>query len=526
MKHLSIRTIAVFVAALAVMALALPLLAAGPPIRVYLASGLNPAQAERLGDALAGADVDGRVVELVDSAAASSVIIDYGPVADADAILTERIYAVVAPFATVRDEISGEELQARWSGEDDRPLFVASENVAELAAVLGPANPSIPAAGLPDDLGGDADALAIIPFDELNPTYKVLAVDGRNPLHKDFDASDYPLAVALSVGGDDAEALASLLTGLFPASNRDPDRLTTLVMTGVTAMSRVTAQRMERRGYDYPARVIGGELSAADITHVSNEVPFIPGCKVNASANNLRFCSDTSYWQALADIGTDIVGLSGNHVNDFGRNGARKSLAFYEDTGVPVYGSGLDEEAACAPLILEHNGNTIAFIAALAYAPSSAWATADQPGACYYYRNKKAILDTVSELSEKVDIVAVELQHTETYRARPIPKQVREFRELREAGADIVTGVQSHVPQAMEPDEDGIIVYGLGNLFFDQMWSWPTRTGLIARHTLYDGRPLNTEILTTVLMDYAQPRWATPKERAGILRRIFNAAPQ
>jgi poly-gamma-glutamate capsule biosynthesis protein CapA/YwtB (metallophosphatase superfamily) len=102
---------------------------------------------------------------------------------------------------------------------------------------------------------------------------------------------------------------------------------------------------------------------------------------------------------------------------------------------------------------------------------------------------------------------------------------------LRAAGADIVTGVQSHVPQAWEPyasgDDGGagIIVYGLGNLFFDQMWSWETRTGLIARHTIYDGRLINSEVLTTVLEDYAQPRWAGADERAGILTSIFGGAP-
>jgi poly-gamma-glutamate synthesis protein (capsule biosynthesis protein) len=69
-------------------------------------------------------------------------------------------------------------------------------------------------------------------------------------------------------------------------------------------------------------------------------------------------------------------------------------------------------------------------------------------------------------------------------------------------------------------------VYGLGNLFFDQMWSWETRTELYARHTIYDGRLLSTEILTGVLEDYAQPRWATPEERAGILKSIFDAAPK
>jgi poly-gamma-glutamate synthesis protein (capsule biosynthesis protein) len=57
------------------------------------------------------------------------------------------------------------------------------------------------------------------------------------------------------------------------------------------------------------------------------------------------------------------------------------------------------------------------------------------------------------------------------------------------------------------------------------MWSWETRTELATRHTIYDGRLLNTELLAMVLEDFAQPRWATPEERADILNRIFNAAP-
>jgi poly-gamma-glutamate synthesis protein (capsule biosynthesis protein) len=57
------------------------------------------------------------------------------------------------------------------------------------------------------------------------------------------------------------------------------------------------------------------------------------------------------------------------------------------------------------------------------------------------------------------------------------------------------------------------------------MWSWDTRTEQMARNTIYQGRVLNTEILTAVLEDYAQPRWATPDERAEILNRVFNAAP-
>lgn len=70
-----------------------------------------------------------------------------------------------------------------------------------------------------------------------------------------------------------------------------------------------------------------------------------------------------------------------------------------------------------------------------------------------------------------------------------------------------------------------MISYGLGNLFFDQMWSWETRTELYLRHTIYDGEIVSSEILTGILEDFAQPRWATPEERTELLQTIFDGAP-
>ena len=464
--------------------------------------------------------------------------------AEGEALLVqERVYAAVVPFDAIGDEISRAELEARWRGEGAGPLLATADVLDELRAAMGESSQVEPieeAAQLLGRLQADPTAVGILPFDALAPRFKVLAIDGRNPLSNRFDPEGYPLAIGLTMEGERAAELAEALApALGEATNRDASRLTQLVMTGVTAMTRLTAHRMELYGYDYPARIIAEELSAADITHVSNEVPFIEGCVVNTTSGNLVMCSDYPYWEALEAIGTDIVGLSGNHVNDFGRTGALESLAYYAQLSVPVYGSGRNLEEACAPLLYEHNGNRIAFIAALAFDPQFAWATEDQPGACPYYQEQERIMTMVRELSAdpEIDLVAVELQYLETYNPFPTDQQVVEFRELREAGADIVTGVQSHVPQAWEPyggatdgdtDDDsapGIIVYGLGNLFFDQMWSWETRTGLIARHTIYQGRLLSSEILTTVLEDYAQPRWATPEERAGILESIHGAAP-
>jgi poly-gamma-glutamate synthesis protein (capsule biosynthesis protein) len=76
----------------------------------------------------------------------------------------------------------------------------------------------------------------------------------------------------------------------------------------------------------------------------------------------------------------------------------------------------------------------------------------------------------------------------------------------------------------METRKGKLILYGLGNLYFDQTWSWPTRTGLVARHTIYDGRLLNTELLVTVIDKNFQVRWATPAERAQVLKSLFDVS--
>ena len=447
--------------------------------------------------------------------------------------IIERYYAVVAPFATVRDDISLNELQQRWQGFDGTPLFVTVDADAPLEALWGTTtNPILPVTELLSTLENTPDALGIMPFDQLDPRFKVLTIDGVNVLDNRLDPTTYPLAFAIHAKGMGASLLTELLHPVVtPPTNRDAAQLTTLMMTGVTAMSRGTAASMERSGILYPAAIISATLAAADITHISNEIPFLDDCVVNNTLNNLILCSHTNYWATLEAVGTDIVGLSGNHVNDFGREGARRSLQFYQDNNIPIYGSGLTIEEACAPLQWEHNGNSFAFFAFLAFGPESAWVTETEPGACYYYDRKEELLTAVREAAKTVDIVAVELQYEETYFPYPTANQVIEFRELREAGAAVVTGVQSHVPQALEPygandaGDPGVIVYGLGNLFFDQMWSWETRTELYARHTIYRGRVISTEILTGVLEDFAQPRWATPEERAGILSSIFTAAP-
>ena len=242
------------------------------------------------------------------------------------------IYALVAPFPTVEDGVSTEELQSLWLENGDRKLWMAESTKAALTALWGqPSSKQVrvlPSDKLLDTLWGKKDAWAIIPFEEIQPRWKVMTIDGTSPLHNNFVEENYPLNLSFGV-----DALSALT---LPATNRDPEKLSVVVLTGVTALVRATAYTMERKGITYPAEDIGDWLRDADITHISNEIPFMPTCKPPTPGQiGLQFCSDPKYIELLEFVGTDVVELTGNHFQDYGSDATRFTLDLYDEIGLP-----------------------------------------------------------------------------------------------------------------------------------------------------------------------------------------------
>lgn len=490
--------------------------------------------------------------DIVSHGASSDVILHLEANRENSVAIYQQLFAASTRFDTLWQELSFAEMQALWQEAEPQvdeqaagslqSVIVLTRTLPALEILLGPAGPTVTTVQTVDMLieraWRDETTLALLPFDLLTPELAPLAVDGQNPTENNagFQVSAYPLIVTtyLSDLRDDSETaeLQEFLraqTGECTESsqqvcNRDPGKLTLLVMTGVTAMVRETAYKMDTYGPTWVAEDIGPQLRAADITHVSNEVPFVAGCETNRTLNNLVFCSSPAYMAALEAIGTDIVGLTGNHQNDYGPENALKSLDIYAEAGLPVYGGGRNKAEAFAPLYLEHNGTRFAFLGANSYGPDFAWAADDMPGSAQF--NINILSATIRSIHEKdlADVVLVELQYQETYDVTPLWVQRQDFRSLIQAGADIVTGVQSHVAQAIEFEEKRPILYGLGNLFFDQMWEDATRDGLVVKHTFYDGRHIATRLLPTILHDFGQPRWARDGDRERILRHVLDAS--
>jgi len=440
------------------------------------------------------------------------------------------IYALVAPFPTVTDEVTSADLISTWKGASSGPLaghhlIMAESTLEAFTALWGePASGAVrivPSNKLLDEAWADMSNWAIIPFEEIQPKWKVLIVDGQSPIHNDFEAQAYALKIYFGLSKPGNFPL--------PESNRDASKLATVVLTGVTALVRATAFTMETKGVTRPGELIHDWLYKADVTHISNEVAFDPSCPYpKPGYTNFILCSDPKYFELLKYVGTDIVELTGDHFTDRGTKAMLDTLKMYRDNKIPYYGGGANEEEARKPVLMDVKGNKIAFIGCngkISYV--SVKATAYSPGAanCDYPYFTKAVAD----LKAEGYMVIFTFQHEECYHPGPCYTHEAAFHAVADAGATIVSGSQAHFPHLMEFRGDTFIHFGLGNLFFDQMtYILPdgsvidgTRREFIDRHVFYNGRYLGVELLTAMLEDFSRPRPMNERERTNFLTDYF-----
>ena len=434
------------------------------------------------------------------------------------------IYALVVPFPTINDGVTSEELRSLWTS-GGTPLLMAESTLRAFMAIWGE-----PATGSVRSVVGDTlldvawseSAWAIIPFESLNPKWKVLTVDGQSPIRKNFDVTSYPLVVNFTLQPD-----GIVDTSSWALSNYHPNKVTTIIMTGVTALVRATAVTMELKGSTYPGEKMRDIFREADIMHVSNEIPFFTGCPYpKPEAGALVFCSDPKYMDLITDVGTDVIELTGNHFADYGPNAMYETLDMYRAHNIPYFGGGQDFQDSLNPALFNVNGNRIAFIGCnkpdVGRFPT---ATDYHPGAApcdFEYLPQK-----ISQLKAEGYVVISTFQWNESYDFNPNPQQIKDFRLMADSGASIVSGSQAHYAQTMEFYDGAFIHYGLGNLFFDQMGDqdWMPdgiRRLFFDRYVIYDGKLIGVELITAMLEDYSRPRIMSEDERAGFLQEYFN----
>lgn len=381
----------------------------------------------------------------------------------------------------------------------------------------------------------DDNNIAFLDFKDLDFRFKILKLD--DDYYLDSNSASLSANFYLDVKENVSDYIITVISKNIDLgdSSWDRDKLVKINMAGVVAMSRGLALLTDRSGdYGYAARNIGEFLADADLTHISNEASFVPGCNVYSG---MVFCSRPEYMEVLQLSGVDIVELTGNHNNDFGAQYSAASIQMYEEAGMRYFGGGLNDEDASEILYENVNNSTIAFLGYNYYDsiyPSVAIASEIRSGANYYSEEK--LERDIKKAKEKADIIIVTFQFQECwsypesdviypvcYRPLESPDQKKVFRMAIDLGADIVVGSQAHQPQTYELYEDGIIFYGTGNLFFDQYMWIGTRQGMVLSHYIYDGVHIQSKITPIYTDRDLKPSIAT-QEQAELLMKLLKDA--
>lgn len=365
----------------------------------------------------------------------------------------------------------------------------------------------------------------MVPVDELDFKKKLLALNGNYYLDEFKKGAVYRIVRFESEKFDDE--IKPLVDSEFAKQFPEKDKVLTFAQTGVTALSRGMNEKLDEVGdAKYFAEKIGGFFSSFDLTHTSNESSF----SEMAGAHNI--CSDEKFIDTLTAIGLDIVELTGNHNQDCGNEAARNTIDIYTKNQIKIVGGGKTADDAAKPLTLNEKGNNITM---LAYNLSTGGATTDDTPGANQYEEAKVIAD-IDAAKERGDFVIIDIQYYECSayvsetedptcdRADSAAgDQIGLFRHLVDLGADVIVGTSAHQPQTYELYKDGVIYYGLGNLFFDQVW-WPgTTRSLILAHYFYNGRLLQTKVIPTVYDNNMQTE--VMENPSWYLQRLINVRP-
>lgn len=438
--------------------------------------------------------------------------------ASVDTTITEtstealRLYVPAVIFQSIESSVTSDMLDNIRNGGADSRLVLSVSNAAALigdGVDLSPDIRIVEDGVLRNTLFSNRNLYTLLPFDHLNTKYRVMYVDDVHPI--DMDLGDYPFAFT---------------TG---TPNFDRSHLTTLTMSGVTAITRGMIPVLDANGLEWATEAILPYVENSDYFHTSNEVSFYENCPQfnnETLGGTSSFCSKPAHFELFNLLDVDVVELSGNHNNDYGYDVYRDTLDWFHGNGIATIGGGETIEEARTPLIIEHNGSRVAMLACNWVGPYYALVNEDatlaggvRPGAAACDRTWLEPL--LGQLSAENDVVIVSVQYQEVDEYIPPQDQQFDFRALADWGADVVIGTSSHFPQPVEFYGESFIHYGLGNFLFDQQFFAGVHF-FMDRLLIYDNALINVDLFTGIIEEQGRPRPMTAEERRNFLFLIFN----
>jgi poly-gamma-glutamate synthesis protein (capsule biosynthesis protein) len=159
-------------------------------------------------------------------------------------------------------------------------------------------------------------------------------------------------------------------------------------------------------------------------------------------------------------INNSILNLANNHFMDYGITNAKKNIIEIKKKNKYVgFGNNLKDSRKEVVLNLKKK---VAIIGCAE--PQFGMSKPNKAGVCEV---GPWIIDKIHQLKKKCKIIIISIHGSLETSPFPIPDTQDLYKSWIDAGASIIHGHHSHIPQGYEKYKDGYIFYGLGNFCVD-----------------------------------------------------------
>jgi poly-gamma-glutamate synthesis protein (capsule biosynthesis protein) len=272
--------------------------------------------------------------------------------------------------------------------------------------------------------------------------------------------------------------VATLLLGavLWPLAASPVDTLT------LTFVGDLMAHNVNYRMADYGRiyRAVETSLLSDDLTFANLEAVVDPSRPMSSYP---QFNVHAHYVAAAIEAGVDVFSLANNHSYDWEAEGLQATLSSMRalsvaaaERGRSIWFGGISETAAepLLPVEIRRGGWRIGYLALTEFSNTAADPQLLNLVDHHDPQEKEMLLARLREMTPRYDLFVLSYHGGVEYAKDASPAKKAFFRELLEAGVDIVHGHHPHVIQPCEEVEhEGhtkLILYSTGNFISGQSW--------------------------------------------------------
>lgn len=314
-------------------------------------------------------------------------------------------------------------------------------------------------------------------------------------------------------------------------------------------------------GYDWILEDVAPVFREADIGFVNLETPTDPAFHRSLQGEILN--APLAFLDALSFAGINVVSFANNHSYDQGLVGLQTTIREAQKRNMLVVGAGNTCAEAQEPKQMKVKGLTVAFLGMTDLLNIQDNTHPNEPcvwisglqcrencfpdrDAIWYGIDEESLLRSIQEAKSKADVLVFSFHWGIEYTQEPLELYTQLAPKMIDAGVDVLLGHHAHTLQPVvkhkrQDGSEGIIAYGLGNLFSDmgrRYGAYPenpsiakTRDGMLLSLKIHVDKSEEKQMVSISKVE-AVPIWTenesnsdTPNIRVRRHQTILNADP-